>query len=152
MTVVECLRSSKSLFRHNHTRGSKSWGGGEGKGGGGSDYTLTPALHSGGSVVGRSVTDPVVIYVSGPCSISGAVDPDTAMGTHRAWEMRATAPPVCRRDLRPFCCSLSAPLALFSNIRCHDQGLPTLCLFVVGQCGLAYPSTSCCAHHPPFSL
>lgn len=50
----------------------------------GSDYTLTPALHSGGSVVGRSVTDPVVIYVSGPCSISGAVDPDTAMGTHRA--------------------------------------------------------------------
>lgn len=53
-------------------------------GGGGSDYTLTPALHSGGSVVGRSVTDPVVIYVSGPCSISGAVDPDTAMGTHRA--------------------------------------------------------------------
>lgn len=53
-------------------------------GGEGSDYTLTPALHSGGSVVGRSVTDPVVIYVSGPCSISGAVDPDTAMGTHRA--------------------------------------------------------------------
>lgn len=62
--------------------------------------------------------------------------------------MRATAPPVCRRDLRPFCCSLSGPLAL----RCHDQGLPTLCMFVVGQCGLAYPSTSCCAHRPPFSL